>query len=256
MDNVFRSDPPPQQIPQPARFEPARTPLPWQSIDAAGRAGITMASVASGLARRSQTGDLPNDVLSAASLSPAELTAELDLGLAAVLVVLFEEAGEVRVVLTRRALSLRRHAGEVSFPGGRLELTETARQAALREAREEIDLDPASVTTLGWLHPLATYGGDSRVLPIVGSVAQRPTLTANPDEVARVFDVRLSELLVDGVCRQERWWVPSANEADSSHLVTFFELPGDIVWGATARLLLELLSLVLDVAWSEPTGGH
>ena len=71
----------------------------------------------------------------------------------AVLAVLFEEAGEAHLVFTRRSTALRTHRGEVSFPGGRLERGEEAAAGALREAFEEVQLDPSTVTVVGWIHP-------------------------------------------------------------------------------------------------------
>ena len=76
---------------------------------------------------------------------------------AAVLVPLFERDGETRVVLTRRAAHLRTHTGEVSFPGGRLDSGESPEAGALREAAEEVGLDPAQVEVVGRLTPLATF---------------------------------------------------------------------------------------------------
>lgn len=159
---------------------------------------------------------------------------------AAVLVALFEEAGEARVVLTRRSTRLRSHTGEVAFPGGRLEEGEEPLVGALREAAEEIGLDPTSVEVLGQLSPLATVSGGVTVTPFVGALPGRPVLRPNPLEVAAAFDVALSELLADAVYRQERWDLPGMPDRD----MHFFELAHDTVWGATARVLHQLLELV------------
>lgn len=182
--------------------------------------------------------------------------------LAAVLVTLFQVDGETRVLLTRRADSLRSHTSQVSFPGGRLEEGELPVDGALREAREEVSLDPRLVTVVGWLHTLSTVAGSSTVVPIVGTLEEPAAgLVANPREVARVFDVSLAELLADGVFHEERWRVP--DEIGDQILgrppvrrgtfpVWFFDVAGDTVWGATARMLMELLCLVtgLDPATS------
>jgi 8-oxo-dGTP pyrophosphatase MutT (NUDIX family) len=153
---------------------------------------------------------------------------------AAVLIPVFEEDGEVRVVLTRRASHLRTHRGEVSFPGGRIEPEETPVSAALREAAEEIGLDPAPVEILGQLQPLSTMSSSSSIT--------RQQLHPNPAEVEHVFDVSLAELLTDEVFSSELW---SRDGGITLFPVFFFDLPEDIVWGATARILHELLSLVL-----------
>lgn len=159
---------------------------------------------------------------------------------AAVLVPLFEEDGEGRVILTRRSPALRSHTHEVSFPGGRMEEGEAPLAAALREASEEIGLDPAEVEILGQLAPLATISKRSAITPFVGVLRGRPVLRPNPAEVEHAFDVALVELVDDIVYREERWDLPNLPDRP----MHFFHLPHDIVWGATARILYELLELV------------
>ena len=118
--------------------------------------------------------------------------------------------------------------------------TKTRSAAALREATEEIGLDPASVDIVGELSPLATVGSRSSITPFVGVLPARPQLKANPDEVELVFDIALAELMDEGVFREERWrWAGSDDRP-----MYFFELPDDTIWGATARMLYELLELV------------
>jgi 8-oxo-dGTP pyrophosphatase MutT (NUDIX family) len=167
---------------------------------------------------------------------------------AGVLAPLFEEDGEARVVLTRRSDDLRTHRGQVSFPGGRMDEGEDAPAAALREAHEEVGLDPALVTAVGWLHPVLTMVSASFILPVLGTLADRPHLVANPTEVERIFDVSLAELANPDVFHEERWRIPGrviAGSEDNTFPVWFFEVSGELVWGATARMLHELLSLVL-----------
>lgn len=168
---------------------------------------------------------------------------------AAVLVVLFEEHGQARVVLTRRSEDLRRHRGQVSFPGGGIDPGEQAVEAALREAFEEIDLDPDTVEVVGWLHPLFTYTGSSLVLPIVGVVPRRPTLSPNPAEVARVFDVGLADLVGEGVYQEAEWDPYEASSSVPAQLrrIWFFGIDGERVWGATARIVYELALLALGI---------
>jgi 8-oxo-dGTP pyrophosphatase MutT (NUDIX family) len=162
---------------------------------------------------------------------------------AAVLVALFEEGGEARVVLTKRPDTMPSHRGEVAFPGGKHEpgVDVDLRATALREAEEEIGLDPASVEVVARLDSLATVASRFVITPFVGFLPERPRLSPDPREVVSAFDVALSELMLDGVHREERWdtWIADLD-------VHFFELPDETVWGATARILTGFLAHVVQ----------
>lgn len=160
---------------------------------------------------------------------------------AAVLCALFEEDGCLCVLLTRRAASLRSHTSEVSFPGGRLEKGETPQDAALREAFEEVGLNPEEVEILGNLSPFSTRRLEVAILPFVGWLSQPPSLQPNPDEVEQILRVPLARLWEKGVYHQEIWDLPEI----SGLAIHFFELDEDIVWGATAHVLDELLDRLL-----------
>ena len=175
----------------------------------------------------------------------------------AVLALLFEEAGEARLVFTRR---VRRrcasHRGR-SASRGAARPGRGRSAAALREAHEEVGLDPATVTTAGWIHPVLTMVTGSLIMPIVGTVPARPHLVANPAEVERVFDVALRDLADRAIFHEERWSIPGREipgSPDNSFAVWFFEVDGETIWGATARMIHELLSVVLlpAVAEGEP----
>jgi len=214
----------PQKIPRPPGAR-AGDLAPWASMPVAGRKAIGLASV-----RR---------VLE--DLGPPRRPESLmpDAAPAAVLVTLFEEDGETRVVLTRRTTTLPSHRGEVSFPGGKTQVGEDMRSAALREAEEEIGLVPDAVEVVAELDHLATVASRFVLAPFAGLLAARPALTPNPSEVDRAFDVTLAELLQDGVFHEERWEIYGEERP-----VFFFELVGDTVWGATARILYQLLTLL------------
>jgi 8-oxo-dGTP pyrophosphatase MutT (NUDIX family) len=204
-----------------------------------------------------QTGPVPEDVGSDAIFTPPPLLTERDgrpgqlwptQANAGVLVPLFEEDGQARIVLTRRSTELRTHQGQVSFPGGRLDAGEDTTAAARREAQEEVGLDPSLVTIVGWLHPLTTLVSSSLIQPVLATLARRPHLVANPTEVERVFDVSLAELADLDIFHEERWRLPeraSLGSGDDSFPVWFFEVAGEMIWGATARMLYELLNVVL-----------
>lgn len=154
---------------------------------------------------------------------------------AAVLVPLIERPEGLSVLLTLRTQHLRRHAGQIALPGGRADPGETPWQTALREAEEEVGLDPALVEVAGLSEPFWTRTGYV-ITPVVGFVSPDITLTPNPDEVADVFEVPFDFLMdpvnhqstlrefPDGVVR-EVWAMPYQDRH---------------IWGVTAMLLRDL----------------
>jgi 8-oxo-dGTP pyrophosphatase MutT (NUDIX family) len=167
------------------------------------------------------------------------------------LVPLFEEDGEARVILTVRSDRLRSHTGEVAFPGGRLDGDEGVVAGALREASEEVALDPGLATVVAQLTAMPTVSSNTVMTPVVATLGVRPTLTANPGEVERVFDVALADLVAEDAFHEEWWSVPGRAAApgfpDGEFPVWFFDVAGETVWGATARTLVELVCAVLGV---------
>ena len=165
---------------------------------------------------------------------------------AAVLLPVFEEDGEARIVLTRRPESMPSHRGEIAFPGGKVEpaVDRDARDAALREAQEEIGLRRELVDVVAALPTLGTVVGQFNITPFVGITDGRPIVTADSREVDRVFDVALSELLADDVYHEERWsWGLDGTE----RAMQFYELADETIWGATARILTGFLARLLSV---------
>ena len=154
------------------------------------------------------------------------------------LVPLFEEDGEARVVLTKRPEHMPSHQGEIAFPGGKVQpdVDATVLDAALREAEEEIGLVRDEVEIVAELDGISTIASKFTITPFVGFLAGRPTLRPDPREVVKVLDVALSELLDDGAYREERWDVGIPDRA-----IHFFELTDETVWGATARILAGFL---------------
>lgn len=147
------------------------------------------------------------------------------------------------LILTRRAWHMRSHTGEVSFPGGRFEPADVdLRATALRESHEEIALDPNLVNVVGRLPQLTTVSSPAAIVPYVGILAERPALVAEPGEVDAILDVTIEELLDPSIYREEIW---TRDGVDLE--ITFFELEGDTLWGATARMLRSLFDrLVLE----------
>ena len=158
----------------------------------------------------------------------------------AVLVGLFESSSGVEAILTRRSQNLTNHRGEISFPGGRLDAGESVLQAALRETQEEIGLNPEDVEFVGELNSMATVVSNSHIVPIVGRYRTRPKLNAVNDEVDRVFSVPLSELVRTDTYSQEHWIFD-----DREFQINFFYLDDETIWGATARILFQVMMLAV-----------
>jgi 8-oxo-dGTP pyrophosphatase MutT (NUDIX family) len=158
----------------------------------------------------------------------------------AVLVLLTDVGGGPEVLLTRRSWEMRSHRGEVSFPGGRMDPGETALDTALREAHEEVGLEPDLVTVRGELPHLNTAVTRSYIVPKVGTVTERLDLQAQTSEVERVLWVPLVEFTREGAYRSEQWGEPPLDR-----MLHFFELDDETVWGATARIIADLLRCAL-----------
>jgi 8-oxo-dGTP pyrophosphatase MutT (NUDIX family) len=157
----------------------------------------------------------------------------------AVLVPLIETPDGLSVVLTRRADHLRNHRGEISFPGGRVEESESLIEAALREATEEVALPVENVSVIGQLDPHATFVSNSLIGPVVGMVNGSPNLTAQASEVARILVVPLIELAHPDSYRNE-WWATPRGDLN----IHFFYLHDETIWGATGRILRQLFDVL------------
>ena len=142
---------------------------------------------------------------------------------------------EPTVLLTLRTPDLRSHSGQIAFPGGKIDAGDASpRSAALREAHEEIGLDPGAVEPIGYLDLYLTFSG-FRILPVVGCVDPSYRLTINPAEVAEAFEVPLQFLMQpDNHQRHKRDWKGIERE--------YFAMPfGDrYIWGVTAGILRNL----------------
>ena len=179
---------------------------------------------------------------------PTELQPDFeDARPSAVLVLIADGPDGAEVLLTRRSMEMRNHRGEVSFPGGRLDPGESYIDAALREANEEVGLLVESVEIVGQLHPIGTWVSRSWIVPIVARLMAPlpivPELRGMTAEVDRVLWVPLHDLTQPGTFREE-WWRTAMGERP----IYFFELDDETVWGATARLLHQLLQLAHGLA--------
>jgi 8-oxo-dGTP pyrophosphatase MutT (NUDIX family) len=219
-----------QRIPRPSSFRPG-DPAPWADV-VASLVPITLADVRAACAAL----PTPRDGLGAlVHTRPA-----------AVLVPIYEADGEARIILTKRPETMPSHQGEIAFPGGKLEPNTDAdlRAAALREAHEEIGIEPESVEIVGELDHLVTVSARFALAPFVGLLEVPPVVVPHPWEVAAVLDVAIDDLLSAEVFREERWDVPEEMlvGVGPDRAIHFYELPGETVWGATARILTGFLT--------------
>ena len=162
---------------------------------------------------------------------------------AAGLLLLFPVNQEPHLVLTERAATLDRHGGQVSLPGGVIEAGETFEEAALREAREEVGL-AAGVTVLGVLSPIDIPVSGFRLHPVVAAADERPDLQPFDGEVARIVEPPLADLMDPARIA----WRTMMREQGSLEFPVFLA-EGVEIWGATAMVLAELLTLV---GWPGP----
>lgn len=173
---------------------------------------------------------------------PAEIRERLLTGRrsAAVLIPILQAAPDapLRLLLTQRTAHLRDHAGQISFPGGGLNPGEDATAGALREAQEEIGLNPERVDLFGQMPKYHTGTGFS-VTPMVGFIQTPCDLVADPGEVAEIFDVPLDFVLDPRNIRQETRYYRGAWRS-------FLAIPwsGYYIWGATAGMLAQLSRIV------------
>jgi 8-oxo-dGTP pyrophosphatase MutT (NUDIX family) len=165
---------------------------------------------------------------------------------AAGLLLVFPVDSHAHIVLTVRAHGLERHSGQVSLPGGVSEPGETPIQAALREAHEEVGLAAEGVRVLGALTPLDIPVSGFRLHPIVAALDRRPPLSAAAGEVASILDVPL-DLLLDPA----RLVTVERTREGRTVVAPAFRVCGVEIWGATAMVLSEFLTLV---GWKGPHG--
>ncbi len=160
---------------------------------------------------------------------------------AAVLILLYADRGTARFPLMLRpsGAGAGAHAGQVSLPGGSRESGESLEACALREAREEIGIDPASVRVVRALSPLAVPPSRFVVSPYVGVVAGRPAYVPSAAEVAALYEPSLDDLL-DAAARRE----DEAPFGGRLWRVPYYRLAGQRVWGATAMILSELEAML------------
>jgi 8-oxo-dGTP pyrophosphatase MutT (NUDIX family) len=162
---------------------------------------------------------------------------------ASVLIGLFDKHDETYVTFIRRASTLRAHSGEIAFPGGAAEVSDVSPiTTALREAQEEIGLDPSRVDVLGIMPPIFTVVSNFLITPIVAYLPSGPgKLQLQMSEVAEIILLPLQGLANPAIYHTEQWM-----QDNVPHTVYFFDYASYRIWGATARMLNTLLELLRD----------
>ena len=149
----------------------------------------------------------------------------------------------LHIALTVRGSGLRNHTGQVSLPGGGVDEGETFEQAAVREANEEIGIDPATVEILGRLTPLHIPVSGFLLHPIVGFTSMRPAFQRAEWEVARIIEAPVAALSDPAVVKREiRTRAVKGQPIDID--VPYFDIDGEKVWGATAMVLAEFCAIL------------
>ena len=154
---------------------------------------------------------------------------------------LFEQQGEPHLLFIRRASTLRAHSGEIAFPGGGVDATDTSPvMTALREAQEEIGLDPARAEVLGVLPPVFTVVSNYLIIPIVAYLPHGlGLLSLQASEVTEVLLAPLWKLSDSTIMHTEEW-----TRGGIARTVYFFDYETYRIWGATGRMLNELLEVL------------
>jgi len=164
----------------------------------------------------------------------------------AVLVPLFISGGAIHVVFTERRHDLRRHPGEISFPGGLVDDGEAPADAARREAFEEIGLDPSLPRLVGSLPPVHTYVSAILVVPFVGLLEREPALIPSEAEIESILTVPLGRL----AAAEESMELPR-RDGDGTWRGWAYPINGHTIWGATGLMLHSFLEVVrTEAPWA------
>ncbi len=187
--------------------------------------------------------DASNSHWAALDLLPP--VARPELAVAAVLVPLYLDINEsVRLIMTKRPDNMRTHPGDVVFPGGRIEPGESAVETAIREACEEVALPENAIEVVGGLTPLTTRDPNNVIVPVVAKVERPDVLIPQPQEVDVILEPTIEDLLDDSRWQVAEWF---------GHTMWFYEFAEGTLWGATAFMVRELLSLLPRHGDPEPT---
>ena len=165
---------------------------------------------------------------------------------AAVAVIIHSVGNRPHLLLTRRAITVSNHKGQVAFPGGGVESGDADLiDTALRETEEEVGLPRTCLTVVGRLDDIFTVTGETVVTPVVAFAkhGELPTMTAQTSEVARIFSIPLRDLLDDS-----RWRTEQTHFRGRTYPLYFFDYDGETLWGLSAFIVRQMLSICVPSA--------
>lgn len=166
----------------------------------------------------------------------------------AVLLLLREVSGEIKVVFTLRSAALKNHSGQISFPGGKCDKGETYVETALRETHEEMGIEPGKIEIVGGLTELFVPPSNSLIHPFVGITSFSGEFRINPDEVEEAFEYPLVKFTEENFLRKEEMYFKGTGGV----MVPYWEIhPKTKLWGATSMILSEFVEIYKE--WKEET---
>jgi 8-oxo-dGTP pyrophosphatase MutT (NUDIX family) len=163
-----------------------------------------------------------------------------DARIAAVMILLYPTKGSIYTVLMQRPEYDGIHSGQISLPGGKREPSDASiSDTAIRETNEETGVDPAVISVIGTLTPLFIPVSNMLVTPVVGWTNEKPVFDHQTEEVVFLIEVELKRLLDPGIVKQKPFKI--RNEMIK---IKYFDYDGNVVWGATAMILHELITII------------
>lgn len=161
------------------------------------------------------------------------------------MILLYEREGQVCFPLIKRPDYTGAHSGQVSLPGGKAEAGETIIETALREGEEEIGIRPGQVEVIGQLSEFFVVPSNFLVTPVIAWAKEPIDLTPDPREVARILRGELRHLMAPEAVQTKDILAAQQFTMRAPH----FEIEGEVVWGATAMMLNEFRTLLMDGSW-------
>jgi 8-oxo-dGTP pyrophosphatase MutT (NUDIX family) len=188
---------------------------------------------------------LAHDPLRAIPVGPLRPKSKADVPLrpGSVLILLYEDEGEIKFPLIKRPEYAGAHGGQISLPGGKAEAGENPIETALREAWEEIGVDSQYVNVLGRLSEFHVIPSNFLITPVVGSIDVKPRLVPDPYEVAGILTGRISELIREDAVGTTEILAAGNYRMKAPH----FKIENEIVWGATAMMLNEFRMILREI---------